>query len=206
MSVIANTSSGWQAGFLAVLPAVEVHARIKFRKLPVSSREDSIQEAIAAACVNYQLMAARSNLQVVRPGTLSDFAVRHVRTGRHVGGMQDAAKDVLSPVARDRHGVRVRSYDSARSTDGTDGWRQMALAGRKVDIPGLAAFRIDFDQWLRTLTRRDRGIVNALSSGERSSAVADRFGISRGRVSQLRRRYEREWLVFQGETIASQAA
>jgi transposase len=48
-------------------------------------------------------------------------------------------------------------------------------------------------------SRRDRSIISALITGEHPSAVADRFGISRGRVSQLRRKYEQEWLNFQGE-------
>jgi hypothetical protein len=38
-------------------------------------------------------------------------------------------------------------------------------------------------------------------SGEQTKAVADRFGISQGRVSQLRRKFEREWQMLQGESV-----
>jgi hypothetical protein len=206
MSAVSQLSSGWQAGFLAVLPIVQTHAQIQFRRLPADRREEAIQETIAAACMSYQIAVAQGKQDVIRPGPLADFAVRHVRTGRHVGGKQDAAKDVMSPVAHQRHGVQVQSYHAHRSGDGTDGWRQLAIEDRKASIPDLAAFRIDFAQWLKSLTRRDRRIIAAFVSGERTMTVAERFGISEARVSQLRRKYEWEWQVFQGENETGQAA
>jgi hypothetical protein len=80
------------------------------------------------------------------------------------------------------------------------------IADRKVPVPDLAAFRVDFDQWFQMRCRRDRSIIAALIAGEHPSAVADRFCITRGRVSQLRRRYERDWMAFQGEIATNQAA
>ena len=201
MSALPHTA-GWQAGFLAVLPVVQTHARIQFRKLPAEQREEAVQETIAAACVSYQLAVTQGKRDVVRPGPLADFAVRHVRTGRHVGGRQDAAKDVMSPMARKRHGVQVQSFHARRSGDGADGWRQVAIEGRNASVADLAAFRLDFAQWLKGLARRDRRIITAFVSGERTAAVADRFGLTEGRVSQLRRKFERAWATFQGEGAA----
>jgi hypothetical protein len=203
MSAIQVT--GWQAGFMHLLPAIEAHAQIRFRKLPAERRDDAIQEAVASACVSYQSLAARGQLEIAHPSTLADFAVRHVNTGRHVGGKQDAAKDVLSPVAHDRHGVRVRSYHDNRCGDGNDGWRQVAIADRKTSIPNTAAFRIDFPNWLKTLTRRDRKIIAAFIAGDSTSTVADRFSVSPGRVSQLRRRFQHLWRTFHGETMRDAA-
>jgi hypothetical protein len=205
MSIVSSISTDWQAGFLSILPAVQTHARIRFGKLPAHQREEAIQETVAAACVQFQRAAARGKLEAVRPGTLADFAVRHARTGRHVGGQQDAAKDVLSPVCQQRHKVRVRSYPPDPSTDGTECWRQIAIADRKASIPDTAAFRIDFACWLGELSRRDRRIIAGLASGDHTNAVAGRFGITPGRVSQLRRKYEHLWQAFQGEP-ASDAA
>src|SRR5450755_1915473 len=189
--------SQWQVGFLQVLPAVLTHAKIQFRRLGAQRREEAIQETIATACVNYQLAAAQGKLNVIRPGSLADFAVKHVRAGRHVGGHQDGARDVMSPVCQRRHEVEVVSYDRYRFPaslrNGTDGWRQLVLADRKVPVPDLAAFRLDFGQWFQMRSRRDRSIISALIAGEQPSVVADRFGITRGRVSQLRRRYEQDW-------------
>jgi hypothetical protein len=201
MSAVPQLS--WQKGFLQVLPAVLTHAKIQFRRHGSQKREEAIQETIATACVNYQLAAARGKLNVVRPGSLADFAVKHVRAGRHVGGHQDGARDVMSSVCQHRHDVGVVSYDRhlfpSSVRNGTEGWRQLVLADRKVPVPELAAFRVDFSHWFEMRSRRDRSIISALIAGERPSVVADRMGITRGRVSQLRRRYEQDWRSFQGE-------
>jgi sigma-70-like protein len=206
MSAVPHVSSDWQRGFLKLLPAVETHARIRFRRLHADRRAEAVQESIAAACLSYQLAAAQGKLNIVRRSTLADFAVRHVRTGRHVGGSQNSARDVMSQACQRRHDVRVTGYFEYRSDIGADGWRQAVLADRKVPVPDLAAFRIDFAQWLRTLTRRDQHIISALSGGDTTMAVAERFGLSEGRVSQLRRRFEQLWRRFQGEAGQGQEA
>jgi hypothetical protein len=197
-------SCGWQAGFLQLLPAVRTHAKIQFRHLPVIQREEAIAETIAAACVSYQRLAAQGKLDVAHPGTLATYAVNHVRNGRHIGGHQDAAKDVLSPVCQRRHGVKIQSL-SARPSD-SRGWGCLVTPDRKADIPELACFRLDFAEYLRTLSRRDRRIVSRLAAGERTMEVAERFGMTASRISQLRRRYELAWLSFQRQALTNRAA
>ena len=64
MSAVPQVSGDWQAGFLAVLPAVQTHARIVFRKWPVEKRQEAVQEAIAAAAMAYQRLAAQGRLDV----------------------------------------------------------------------------------------------------------------------------------------------
>lgn len=193
------TGGSWQQDFMTILPAITTHAKIKFRGLPAEQREEAIQEAIAAACANYQQLAVSGQLHVAYPSTLADFAVRHVCQGRHVGGCQDRAKDVLSPKAQRRHGFQVASYHDQHPAGRGVSWRNMLIATRRESIPDVAAMRVDFAVWLKTLARRDRRIILALVAGERPSALADRFGVSNARISQLRRRYEREWHVFQGD-------
>lgn len=164
---------------------------------PPRSGKTPSQEAIASACASYQRLAAQGRLNDARPGTLATFAVNRVRNGRHVGGRQDAAQDAMSPVAQSRHRFATSSID--QFDQDTGGWRQMAIEDRRIAIPDLAAFRIDFARWLWTLTKRDRRVIAAFIRGERTSAVAERFGISPGRISQLRRKFELLWLTFQGE-------
>ena len=192
-------TTDYNVGFLAVLPAVKTHAEIQFRKLPLERREDAIQEAIASACVSYQRLAARGMLHVAHPGTIATFAVNHVRNGRHIGGHQDSPRDVMSPICQRRHGLKVESLKMRPSGAGGDGWKSLVIADRKANIPDLAAFRVDFADWLATLSRRDRRIINRLACGDRTMEVAERCGLSWSRVSQLRRRFEREWRTFQGE-------
>ena len=197
-AALSVSAANWQAGFLSVLPVVQTHARIQFRHLPASQREEAIQEAICAACQSYQLAASRGQLHVAHPSTLANFAVRHVLEGRHVGGSQDAAKDVLSPTAQRRYGFQVTDHTDRAAIDE---WQCVLLTDRKAKapIPDLVACRIDFARWMRSWSKRDRKIIRALASGEKAGAVAERFSLSNGRVSQLRRKFEHNWGTFQGE-------
>jgi len=190
--------SNWQTGFLNVMPAVQTHARIQFRHLPSVHREEAIQEAIAAACVAYQQLAVQGRLHVACPSSIATNAVRRVRSGRHVGGRQDGAKDVLSRVCQHRHGVRVQSCDVRRSERGNTDWKQLVIPDRKgkAPIPDSVAFRVDFERWLWTLTRRDRRVIAAFIRGDGTFAVANRMSISPSRVSQLRHTYQQLWLSF----------
>jgi DNA-binding NarL/FixJ family response regulator len=188
MSASISTSD-WQSGFLAVLPTVEANAQIQFRRLPAEQRKEAVQEAIAAAAVSYQTLVAKGRAHDAHPSTIATHAVQHVRSGRHVGGSQEAARDVMSSVARRRHGFKL-------DLGNCDGLQNMLTASGRADVPDLAAFRVDFDRWFSMLTRRDQKIISAIASGDCTKTVAERFGISPARVSQLRRRYERQWLVF----------
>jgi DNA-binding NarL/FixJ family response regulator len=193
MSVSISTSA-WQSGFLNILPAIQNNAQILFRRLPAEQRREAIQEAIAAAAVSYQVLAAKGKVHVAHPSTLAIHAVHHVRSGRHVGGSQEAARDVMSSVVRRRHGIKLAFVQC-------DGLQNMLTASGRTGVPDLAAFRVDFDQWFSSFPRRDQKIITSLASGECTKAVAQRFGISPARVSQRRRQYERRWLVFQGEPL-----
>ena len=191
MSASISTSN-WQAGFLNILPVIQNNAQIQFRRLPADQRQEAIQEAIAAAAVNYQVLATKGRLHDAHPSTITTHAVQHVRGHRHVGGSQEAARDVMSSVARRRHGFKL-------DLGNCDRLQNMLTASGRVDVSELVAFKVDFDFWFSMFTRRDQRIITALGSGDCTKAVAERFGISPARVSQLRRRYERQWLVFQGE-------
>jgi hypothetical protein len=197
MSAIASIDPSqilsWQNGFLSVLPAVQAHAQIKFRYLSATLREEAIQEATAAAWVSYRRLAAQNKLHVCYPSTLANFAVKHFHNGRHVGGHQDAAKDVMSPVAQRRHRTRCEN----ESDYGEEGWKNLVVADRRTSIPDLAAFRIDFAAWLTSMTRRDRRIIAALASGEGTQAAAQKFGLTPARISQLRRRFQKDWMTLQ---------
>jgi len=79
------------------------------------------------------------------------------------------------------------------------------VAGTRAGVADLAAFRLDFQQWLKDMCERDRRIIAALAAGEGTGEVAGRLGLTAGRVSQLRRQYECRWLAFQGEVPAARA-
>ena len=78
---------------------------------------------------------------------------------------------------------------------------EIAMKTRDFSPADVAAFRIDFAEWLTGFPRRDRRIIGRMISGDGTFAVADRFGVTPGRISQLRRKYELSWRVFQREAL-----
>jgi hypothetical protein len=58
--------------------------------------------------------------------------------------------------------------------------------------------RIDFGDWLRALGVRRRRIAETLAEGETTSVTAAKFGVSLGRISQLRRELHDDWERFHG--------
>ena len=82
----------------------------------------------------------------------------------------------------------------------TGAWSEAAIENHTTTPADLAAFRIDFDEWMRTLPRRTRAIANRLAVGDRTGEVAKRYDVSSGRISQIRARLRDAWEEFQGES------
>ena len=133
---------------------------------------------------------------------LAQFAVRRVRTGRTVGGPVNV-NDVTSPWCQRRRGICI---ESLHEQDGRPGWREMVVEDRHATPADIAATRIDFEEWLGKLPRRQRAIAEVLATGEETGTVARRFGLTPGRVSQIRRKLHNAWCRFQGEAGSASGA
>ena len=197
--------------FLALAPVVERHARVAFRALDGAAREEAVAEAVAAAFAAHVALKARDRDPAAFPSTLATYSVLRVKDGRHVGG-RSSSRDVLSRKAQQRRGFRVEPLPAPARTAGEGLYarargrrEQRALEeclrdNRQTPVPDQVAFRIDFAAFLATLTERDRRMALALAEGHPAKQVARRFGLTPGRVTQLRQRWRREWLAFQEET------
>jgi hypothetical protein len=187
------------AGFLALLPRIELHAAIAARRLRCPVRQaDFVAEVVALAWDWYVRLARRGKDASAFAGTFAAFAARAVASGRRVCG-SESSKDVLSPLAQYRGQFLVVSLPDC-STPASNPLKE-ALADNTVTPPDeQACFRIDFPHWLSTRSKRDRDIARSLMFGEGTLAVADRHGLSPGRVSQLRRDFGRDWQRFCGES------
>ena len=82
-------------------------------------------------------------------------------------------------------------------------WKEVVVEDKQSGPAEIAAMRIDFDAWLKTLNRRSRRIAKVLASVETTSATARKFGLSAGRISQMRSQMKRAWQLFQGEVPES---
>jgi hypothetical protein len=189
-----------QRRFLDLLPRIEAHGRVFFRHLrPRSLREERIAEMVAMSWQWYRRLAEQGKDAALFPSMLASFAARAVNHGRRLCG-KESAKDVLSSNAQQRHGFKVRILP-----DGYHPFREAlkyALTDNTVTPPDeQACFRIDFPAWLGTRTERDRRVVHDLMQGERACDVSRKYGMSRCRVSQLRRAFLDDWTRFCGDAV-----
>lgn len=79
------------------------------------------------------------------------------------------------------------------------GWQEILIEDKKHGPAEIAATRLDFAAWLRTLPGRVRHIAKTLAVGETTSNVARKFRVSPGRISQVRRELKDSWEAFRGE-------
>ena len=189
------TSRRWQSNFLAVLPAVQSHAMVCFRRLRPDARAEAMADTIARAFVDYGCLAKRNRLAHAYAGSLASFAVQRVRGHRQVGSRQNS-KDVLNPLTHQKKGITVNSLSPWCGKEDT--WRDLVLESRRVSPADQACFNVDFQEWLKRWPQRHRQIIGYLASGHRVKAVARKFGVTEGRVSQMRDQYRRSWEQFQG--------
>jgi hypothetical protein len=185
-----------QADFLdLVLPKVLSHGRVYFRHVwSTELKEEYIAEMVALTWKWHLRLAERGKDSTRFPTALATFAARAVRSGRRLAGM-DRAKDVLSPQAQQRQGFVVAKLPDCSTLDGSP--LDEALHDNTKSPPDQQAmFRIDFPAWRASRTERDRRVLDELMLGERTLDVAGKYGLSPGRVSQLRREFHDDWEFF----------
>jgi hypothetical protein len=188
-----------QASFIAlVLPRVLSHGRVYFRGLKCPHRhEDAIQEMIGLAWEWHLRLAENGKDSTRFPTALATYAARAVKSGRHLVG-QEKSKDVLSPLAHQRHHFMVSRLPDFETL--SDNPLSEALADNTKSPPDeTVCFKLDFAAWLASLTARNRSIAQDLMVGGRTIDVADKYGVSAGRISQMRREFCQDWLTFCGD-------
>jgi hypothetical protein len=199
------------ARFLRLLPKIETHARICFRgvRCPVK-QEDRVQECVALGWKWFLSLAEQGKDVFAFPMAFAALLARAVRCGRKLCG-QERAGDVLSFVAQARHAFRVeRLPATTRSPQEQlyadpygqallDAFEERLRDNTLTPVPDQVIFRIDFPVWRCTRSERDRRVIDALLAGGRTRDVSRQFGLSPGRVSQLRRDFLEDWRRFTGE-------
>jgi hypothetical protein len=197
-----------QAAFLLILPQIETHARIWSRHLACPGlKEDFVSEAVALAWKSFLRLAERGRDATQFASALASLAVRAVRSGRRLCGQQ-RSRDAMSPSAQRRHGflveellppaVHERLRHEPLGQRRQDAFEERLRDNAQTPVADQVVFRCDFPAWLLTLSRRDHRVVDELVAGEGTGDVARKFGLSPGRVSQLRRQFQGDWQRFCG--------
>jgi hypothetical protein len=194
--------AAWQRAFVMMLPAMVRHFRLAFCRLRPEAKAEAIQEATANACAAFQRLAAQGRTDRAFPSVLAKFAVRQVNDCRRVGTSQNI-RDASSELARRKGRVVLERLDHLDSE--TQEWQEAIVEDHRTPVFDQVWFRIDFPAWLACLRPRDRKIAKALAVGNSTGEVATTFGVSPGRISQVRRELYLSWTAFHGETQAAKA-
>jgi hypothetical protein len=183
--------------FVAMIPGIRKQLRFAFRYSPAAVRKERIDDALAQAFVLFAHLVLRKRVRLAHPTALARYAAHRVRSRRPIGSRSNS-RDVMSPVTQRRFGFRVISADPGcwaghlRATE-------LLGESRQATPAELATIRVDFASWLGRLSGRQREIALCLAVGESTGAVAQRFGVSCGRISQIRLELATCWRQFHGE-------
>jgi hypothetical protein len=186
----------WHEPFLRMLPAIRQHARISFRHLAPEPREEAVQAVVCNCCSAMARLSELDKLDLAYATVLARFGVAQVRDGRMVGGRLNC-RDAMSRYCQRLKGVVVERLDHFDEEE--NAWSEVLVEDKTAGPAEIARVHLDFADWLRHLSRRDRRIAKFLSLGNRTSEAARKFRMSEGRVSQLRRELAESWRQFTGE-------
>jgi len=185
----------WQQRFVRALPKIERFAHRAFRKCTAELRDELVAEVVADAYIWYRRLVERGFEHNAHPTVLASYSVKRVGCGVRVGSPRNR-RDLMSRYSQLRSGLHVQSLHRRDAESGE--WREMLIACSRIPPAELAAWRIDIAHWFSTLSVRNRAIAVCLAVGESTSAVAARFHLTPGRISQLRRELAASWFALHG--------
>ncbi|WP_145284374.1 hypothetical protein [Pirellulimonas nuda] len=168
------------------MPQIERQVRKLLRGLKGEALDDARSEAVAQAAINYHRLAVQGRESDAYATPLAIYAVRLGRAGRRLGSRL-ANQDALGPERRE---------------DESAGWTEL-VADRHATPAEIAAVRIDFRAWLELLPEPKRRIAQTLAEGETTRGAAELFGVSAGRISQLRRELADNWRAFSATPVSA---
>ena len=186
----------WHAQFLTFLPVIVTYARKAFGDRDPESQEDLVEEVVVNALIAFKRLYDKGKVDVAYPTVLALYGIRQVRDHRRAGCRLNI-RDVSSEYAQQRKGFKVGRLDRFDRRENT--WMEILVEDRRSGPADIAASRMDFAAWLRSLPRRDRKMAVTLAAGEATSQAAKRFGVSPSRISQVRRQLQQSWNDFVGE-------
>jgi hypothetical protein len=168
--------------FTNLLPDLTRMAKAAFRDLGPEAREEAVQNTLALTWKSYHALIEQGRAD--EPGILKSvlwYSIKQTRTGRKVDG-DSRAKDAFKYAKRGRakfESVELKNFVSD-----------------ETPIPEAVSFRIDVPTFFATLSDRQQRMAEDLMTGETTSAVAGKYGVTPGAVSQFRTRFKELFETF----------
>jgi hypothetical protein len=196
----SNVTKRTSAEFEAMLPSIIGVARYEFRRVGRHQREELIADVVARTFLFFVRLLERGKSEVAFfPTVLAKFAAKQIRDGRQIASRQ-AVRDVMSRRCQRRAGFEIVPLPE-QPVDGR--WDEIVVEDHRSSPADVAIFRLDFAAWLERLERFKRRVALRLATGEAPSEAARRFGLSRARISQIRKELQADWEDFQGLPMAA---
>ena len=192
----------WHATFMQLEPVICRQARFAFRQLDPEARAEAIQDVLVAALVAFVRLFELDKPHLAYPTVRARYGIAQFRCGRRVGSRLNV-HDVSSLYAQRKKKFVVERLHHFSAKQ--DVWREVLVEDKRATPADIAAVRIDFADWLTSLSRRLQRIANLLATGETTGAAARKFRVTPGRISQIRRKLEQSWRTFQGEETSADA-
>ena len=174
--------------FVELLPRVETLARGYFHFIRcLATRDDLVAETMAMSWKWYLKLEADGR----NPCEFLNGIVRNAARAAYAGrGFAHNArkKDAMNPFERTFISLPMHSTLNGSIFD-------EALHDPAWPVPDQAAFRIDFPQWRASYDQFKRAVMDAMAMGERTKDLAERFGLTPGRISQMREEFHRNWTI-----------
>jgi hypothetical protein len=187
---LQDNETNWQSNFVTMLPEIERRLRRAFRNLDSASREESIAEGVVHCLLSFARLHDQDRAEAASASTLAWYAALAVKRGRPAGNRMNG-KEPLSRYAQVGNGIQVEQRHG--------NWLDLLVEDKRASVPDQVAARMDVGAWLATLSRRMRQIAKDLALGCSTSETARKYGVTAGRISQLRRSLEASWMAFQNE-------
>ena len=191
-----RNESSWQSNFIAMLPEIQQKLRLAFCRLDLEAREDAIEEGVVHSLLAYVRLHEQGRAEVATASSLAWYSSRQVKRGRPAGGRMNG-KEPLARYGQISNGIEVEPL--------TSNWIDAMVEDKRATVADQVAAKMDVSAWFATLTKRMKEIAKDLAFGFSTSEVAKKYGVTAGRISQLRRTLEESWVAFQQEAAPAVA-
>jgi hypothetical protein len=179
-----------------MLPEIQQRLQRAFRRLDAEAREDAIEEGVVHSLLSFARLHDQGREETATASTLAWYAALAVKRGRPAGNRMRGTEP-LSRYAQVGNGIQVEQQHG--------NWLDLLVEDKRASVPDQVAAKIDVSAWFATLTQRMKQIARDLAYGFSTSEVAEKHGLSSGRISQLRRVLEESWAAFQQEAVSAVA-
>ena len=186
----------WQSKFVAMMPEIQQKLRRAFCRLDPEAQEDAMEEGIVHSLLVYLRLHEQGRAEVATPSSLAWYSSQLVKRGRPTSGKMNC-KEPLSRYGQISHDIEVERQSG--------NWIDAMVEDKRAPVADQVAAKMDVGAWFATLTKRMKEVAKDLAFGCSTSEVAEKHGVSAGRISQLRRVLEESWAAFQQEAAPALA-